>query len=126
MAAKLKIDGLVSLGWKLDRQAVDGKRQAVTVVCGYATPYAVDVHEDMETPRADGQPKFLEQAARQHQRDMAGVLESAVKAGRTVEQGMVAAGNYLGAVSRPLVPVLTGRLRDSFFVQVVGGSGGPV
>lgn len=118
MAAKIKLIGLQSLGRKLDRRAADGKRQAVTVVLGYATPYATEVHEDLQTPRADGQPKFLEQAVRQHQREASDVVVAEMKAGRTLEQGMLAAGRYIGTVSRPLVPVLTGRLRDSFFVRV--------
>jgi hypothetical protein len=90
----------------------------VRLVVGYATSYALYVHEDMQARHATGQAKFLEQPARVHKRDMARIVRDSLRAGRTMEEALTDAGNFLLNVSKPLVPVDTGRLRNSGFVEV--------
>jgi FixJ family two-component response regulator len=89
------------------------------VVVGYHTPYAVFVHENLEIHHKTGQAKFLEQPLREHQRELATVVQTALKAGRTLQEAEFEAGAYLLNLSKPLVPVDTGQLRDSGDVRAL-------
>ena len=112
----LNLDRLLK---KLADREKKGRREAGVVLAGYETPYAVEVHNDLETPRADGQALFLQTPARARGRELGEAAAAAVARGGTLDDGLVAAGELLGTYSKPLVPVLTGRLRDSYFVRKV-------
>lgn len=92
-------------------------RPRVTV--SYSTPYAVYVHENLEMyhPRG-GQAKFLEQPLRENRPLLAQVVRETLRAGGSVLDAELAAANLLLDLSRPLVPVDTGRLRDSGAVAI--------
>lgn len=91
----------------------------IRVVVGYEAPYAVFVHEDLQAnhPRG-GQAKFLEQPARQYRTLIVDMMLKAVEKGLPFRSALALGGNRLLQLSRPLVPVDTGYLRDSGFVRV--------
>lgn len=128
----MEIQGIESLDNKLKRLSKKYGQTNVSVVVGYEAKYAVHVHEDMEQklrglPRPsgigvywgpNGQPKFLEQPARQHAKDYARIVEEMLKRGATMEQALLAAGTQLQRDSQELVPVEFGNLKASAFTEV--------
>lgn len=91
-------------------------------VAGYAAPYAVHVHENMEAHHENGQAKFLEEPARRMRNELARIVRDRVAAGDTLAEAELAAMQALLAASKPLVPVATVVLRDSGFATVTEGS----
>lgn len=85
----------------------------------YTAPYAVHVHEDLETPHRIGQAKFLEQPLKQEAKTLTKIVKDNLKQGKTLKQALLEAGNWLLYLSRQLVPVNTGTLRDSGIVKIV-------
>lgn len=67
-----------------------------------------------------GQAKFLEQPARTLSADgtLGALIVAAVRAGKTVAQGLLAAGLRLQREAQMLVPVVTGNLRASAFTRL--------
>lgn len=99
----------------------------------YAAPYSVYVHEDLEARHPNGgQAKFLELPARTKAAEMATIVRREVEAtGFTrlnvgpeagLNAGLKRAADFLLLESLALVPVDTGRLRDSGAVRE-GGAG---
>jgi hypothetical protein len=86
---------------------------------GYSAPYAIYVHEDLTAnhPRG-GQAKYLEQPMRTMRRELSEIVARSVRAKNGLEEGLQRAGETLLAASRSLVPVDTGFLRDSGYVEV--------
>lgn len=96
-------------------------RKHVRVDVGYTAPYAVYVHEDLEASHPNGgQAKYLEQPARTLAKDMMDIIVTSVQNRNGLEEGCRRAGNLLLSTSRALVPVDTGRLRDSGYVKTEG------
>lgn len=98
------------------------------VTVGYKAPYALYVHENLEihhpihgTRNCGGQAKFLTQPARENRPKYASTIVRSVMRGTSLVMGMLAAGAQLLSDSKKLVPVLTGELRDSGFVNVGNG-----
>jgi len=114
---RAKVEGVDAVQAVFRRMAIKHGRR-VRLVVGYAAPYAVYVHEDLEMFHLVGQAKYLEQPARENARTMAKLVENAVRAGRSMAQALALAGGYLLNVSRPLVPVDTGFLKSSGFVKI--------
>lgn len=87
----------------------------------YTAPYAIYVHEDltMNHPRG-GQAKYLEQPMRTEARTMQRIIMTAVKNKDGLEEGLRRAARHVIEVSRKLVPVDTGFLRESGFFQILG------
>jgi hypothetical protein len=100
---------------KADKARLDWQ---ASLQVGYAAPYAVFVHEDLEKVHPVGQAKFLEQPARQLHKHLAALLAARLRTG-TVRAALEEAGKVLLATSLPLVPVKTGRLKASGFWKVV-------
>lgn len=114
---------------KLEKQY--GAEPRPSVVVGYASEYALYVHENMEMalegePRSSGigvywgphgQSKFLEQPAREHGARMALIIRRAVKKKATMLEALYMAGLYLQRESMELVPVEHGNLRASAFTE---------
>lgn len=97
-------------------------RKSMTVRVSYEAPYAAIQHEDMSLNHPNGgQAKFLEQPARELRHEMAAIVRRSVEAKNGLEEGLQRAGELLLSVSRELVPVDTGALRDSGRVEVVEG-----
>lgn len=103
----------------LSIQSLKGTK-TITVNVGYKAPYAVFVHEDIEAKHPlGGQAKYLEQPSRQYAREMSAIVERSVKAKNGLGEGLKRAGDFLLAKSQPLVPVETGELKASGYVEVV-------
>lgn len=114
--------GLEKVVTKL-RNLVTARRTAkATVAAGYATPYALYVHEDLAINRRSGQPKFLEQPTREEEPKVKEIVYRSMAEGRTLGQALVKAANHIMDVSKKMVPVDTGRLKRSNFVIVEEGS----
>jgi hypothetical protein len=116
MAVVLGADKVVKALWaKADKARKDW---AARLQVGYAAPYALFVHEDMQAVHPVGQAKFLEQPARTMRRQLADLLAARLRTG-TVRQALGEVGEALLAASLPLVPVKSGRLKESGFSEVV-------
>jgi hypothetical protein len=115
----VKVEGVDRLTATLQKLAVCVGRGNPQVVVSYNTSYATYVHENLEIHHKTGQAKFLEQPLREHQRELATVVQTALKAGRTLQEAEFQAGAYLLNLSKALVPVDTGRLRDSGEVKAL-------
>jgi len=88
------------------------------VIVGYEQPYAVFVHENLEAHHPVGQAKYLEQPMRQHRRELLRYISVELRKGRLLQDVLFEAGNILLDASLPLVPVDTGALKSSGFVEV--------
>lgn len=89
------------------------------IVIGYKAPYAVYVHENLEAYHPVGQAKFLEVAIRRLAPVLRDMVVSKVRAKVSLRDALMQAAQYLLQESKKLVPVKTGLLRDSGFVEVV-------
>lgn len=93
------------------------KMHSARVVVGYETPYAIYVHEDLEMNHPKGgQAKFLEEPAILHSQDIRDYIKERLQKGATLKQALMGAGKTLLSVSKKLVPVDTGLLKESGFV----------
>lgn len=89
-----------------------------SVVVGYQANYAVYVHENLEARHAPGtQAKYLEQPARQLSPVLGKIIIDAVKGGASLLMALYLAGLRLQRESQLIVPVDTGELRRSAFVE---------
>lgn len=94
--------------------------QPKTVEVTYSAPYAVFVHEDLTARHPHGgSAKFLETPARQHRDQMARIISGALVRGRTLDQALLEAGQFLLARSQEIVPVDTGLLKASGSVRII-------
>lgn len=113
------IEGQDAILLKLSRLAAKARSDARTkLVVGYSASYAVHVHEDLEAFHPNGQAKFLEQPAREYRDYLFHVVGEAMKKGQSLGSALALAGIQLLRLSRQLVPVKTGFLRDSGFTRV--------
>src|SRR5262245_6375911 len=88
---------------------------------GYNVPYAIYVHEDltMNHPHG-GQAKFLEEPAKKLVNDMTEIVREQVYVlGKRFSTALLKAGRHLLDASQPLVPVDTGLLKASGYVERV-------
>ena len=116
--AKLKIEGGKRVAQALRAKSLKG-RVKLSVEVGFATPYAVKIHEDLAMRHPNGgQAKYLESPARRMQTTLRRTVREYLKSKRSLEGGLRRAGEMLLNAARQLVPVDTGRLRDSGFVKV--------
>lgn len=97
------------------RRTLDDKYTKLTV--GYSAPYAAAVHERLDVFHPIGQAKFLEQPLRTEQKVMADIVRSRLRARESLKAAQLAAAKHLVKVSLQLVPIDTGRLRDSWFIK---------
>ncbi len=129
------IKGVGSLLQKLKRRIrVSKRKDDVAVIVGYTAAYALFVHESIEMklkgqkrpkpskgkywdPQNRAQAKFLEQPARENQKQYADIIKTAAKATKSLEKGLLLAGLRLQADSQRLVPVDTGNLKGSAFAR---------
>ncbi len=87
---------------------------------GFAAPYAIRIHEDLNLNHPNGgQAKYLEEPSRTLRPDMRALIHKKLKQRRSLEDATTAAGKLLLEAAKELVPVATGRLRDSGFIDLV-------
>lgn len=113
MGFKLEYGGFDAFAATLRFKANDPKLRNVRGIVGYTAPYALRVHEDLEAFHKNGQAKFLEQPMRQYRNDLFRRVADSMKSGMPLRSAVLEALNILLAVSKNLVPVLTGYLRSS-------------
>lgn len=99
------------------KAAKANKDSKSSVVVGFSASYAIYVHENLEAHHPIGQAKFLEQPAKQMKSELAEIVKSALRQGKTVSQSLLLAGLRLQRESMRLVPVDTGALKASAFVR---------
>jgi len=90
------------------------------VTVGYQQPYAIYVHENLEARHPVGQAKYLEQPMREMRRELLQYISSELRKKRPLIDVLLEAGNSLLAASQELVPVDTGALKSSGFVEARG------
>lgn len=117
MGVKIQVRGVTKVLSSLEKRHLNGKVKLEGVV-GYSAPHALSVHEDLEAYHDDGQAKFLEQPARELRPQLTGTVTNSVKKRRNLEEGIREACELLLSMSQKLVPVDTGELRDSGFVEI--------
>ena len=110
------VENLQAVLQALEKRKKSGK--TVSVIVGYTANYAIHVHENLEAFHSNGQAKFLEQPAREMQKDLGKIAVDALKQGKSLTQALILAGLALQRASQKLVPVLTGNLRASAFTRV--------
>lgn len=121
-SVSVEMEGVEKVVGKLAALERDAAKQGGEVSVTYTAPYAAYVHEDMEAQHANGkQAKYLEAPARRYRREMAKIVADTYRKTHNLEQALTAAAEFLLAKSQEIVPVDTGRLRDSGQV-VVGGA----
>lgn len=114
---ELKLDGRDRL-IKRFRAMAEKVGREVRLVVGYSAPYAMRIHEDLEMPHKNGQAKFLEEPLKLLRNDMRIYIRDQLRKEVKLEKVLINVGNKILSVSRKLVPVDTGRLRDSGYVVV--------
>jgi hypothetical protein len=102
---------------KLQEKSLAGKKKLVANV-GYKAKYSVFVHENLEMPHTNGQAKFLEQPARMYRSEIGGIVKANLMNKESLETALRRGAEFLLEMSRQLVPVRTGFLRDSGYVEV--------
>lgn len=104
---------------KLKTQSLSG-RSYFNVHVGYRAPYAVKQHEDLTLNHPNGgEAKFLERPVREMRAQMRATVRFWLKKKkRSLEDGTLAACNQLLEASKKRVPVDSGFLRDSGYVEI--------
>jgi hypothetical protein len=94
-------------------------RKNVKLSVGYQSEYAIYVHEDLtKNHKPPTQAKFLEEPAKLLRRHMQDFLKAKLRSGMKMEDALLLTGRLLLEASKQLVPVDTGNLRDSGFVEL--------
>lgn len=91
---------------------------------GYSAPHAIFVHEDLTANHPNGgQAKYLEAASRNPStiEKMRSVLRDKLRNKKGLRQAVIAAGQVLLEESQKLVPIDTGELRNSGFLDIGEG-----
>jgi hypothetical protein len=119
MATKMMLVGADKVVAALQAESLSGN-SFFRIHVGYRAPYAVYVHENLRANHPNGgQAKFLEQPARQLRGAMKQLVKDNLKRKKkSLEAGCLAAGNMLLEASQKLVPVDTGYLRSTGFVEL--------
>lgn len=112
-----KLENAPKLSAKLRAMSL-GRGKSAELEVGYSAPYAIYVHEDMEVVHLTGQAKFLSGPFRRYRAAMGRLVVAEMRKKKGLAFALEKAGRYLIELSRPLVPVDTGFLRDSAYVRV--------
>jgi hypothetical protein len=89
------------------------------LVLGYRAPHATVVHERLGVYHAPPtRAKYLEEPARRLIPEVARTVTDVISRGGTVEDALLAGGNLVMDESQKIVPVNTGELKASKFVEV--------
>lgn len=95
-----------------------GRKSNVRVVVGYTQSYAIYVHENRNAFHPVGKAGFLLDPARRLAGELARIVRTALRRGRTVSQALLMAGLRLQRESQQEVPVDTGALRASAYTRI--------
>lgn len=91
----------------------------VSLRIGYTAFYALRVHEDLMMNHPNGgEAKFLEKAIRRNNAEITDIVSREIRNGQSLSEALFKAGEMIVAESTKLVPVDTGYLRDSWYIQI--------
>lgn len=113
-----RIENLSALQATLRERAKEAKEANVSVLVGFGTNYALYVHENLEANHPVGQAKFLEQPAREMQRDLADIVVEGMRKGIGMVKSLLLAGLRLQREAQIRCPVDTGAMRASAFTRL--------
>jgi hypothetical protein len=94
------------------------RAKRATVAVGYTARYAVYQHENLQYNHTVGEAKFLEKPVRMEAHRLTDEFRTRLFAGESLVTALFKTGLLLKELSLPLVPVDTGFLRESAFVEV--------
>lgn len=118
----VKIEGMAKFLSAIDDKIAEvGKDAKPAVAVGYSADYAIFVHEDLKAYHPNGQAKFLENAIKENETELARFLEERIQKGDTLSKALFYLGDKLGRKSDAKVPVDTGFLKKSRYVKVISG-----
>ena len=115
--AEFKIYNVKQTIASLRKQSLKG-RTSLKLQVGYSAHYSVHVHENLAAYHPNGQAKFLETPARVLRGEIEKIIQARLRRKKSLEEALLAAGNFLLAASQQIVPVDTGFLRASGFVRI--------
>jgi hypothetical protein len=98
-----------------------GMTKKIAVEVGYKTDYAVYVHENLQAHHPIGQAKYLEMPARRYKSQMDAIVQQYLKSKKGLLDAVWAAASFLYHKSQELVPIDTGKLKASGYVEVTQG-----
>lgn len=107
---------LEGLGKRLN---ISPSERRFSIRVGYRADYAIYVHEDLTMHHTNGKAKFLEDPYRRLKGAMLYSIREMIRAGYGFRRALLAAGRFLLSESRKEVPVDTGYLKGSGYVEVV-------
>lgn len=109
------VNKMISKFKRLERKSK--REDNVTVLVGYTANYALKVHEDLNAAHTVGQSKYLEQPARELNKELVTIIKSIRIATGSLLKGLLTAGLRLQRASQLLVPIDTGNLKGSAFTK---------
>lgn len=114
-----RVEGINRLEQALEAASLKGKKK-VNGVVGYEAPYALFVHEDLEANHTNGRAKYLEHPARTQQKAMVKIVKTALENKDALDIALFRALKHLMIQSQKLVPVDTGFLKNSVYIEIGG------
>jgi hypothetical protein len=131
----MQIDGLTKVIAKLKLASLQYGTTKVSVVVGYTAAHALPVHENRAMvlkgqprrapskglywdPLGKARPGFLLDVSREQHREIARVVEQALKQGLPLDKALLLGGLLLQRESQEAVPVDTGTLKASAFTRI--------
>lgn len=113
-----EIEGIDRLTRRLRGMTTRG-RKGPTVVVGFAQPYAIYVHENMEAAHKEGKiAKYLEKPLRENRQQLQQVIRYTYQQTKDMNKSLMTAGMLLQRLAQEVVPVDTGALRASAYVAL--------
>ena len=112
------VDGLGNVRKRLDNVAKRYKSN-VSYVVGYSAPYAVFVHENLDAEHVVGKAKYLEDPAKRlnYTGAFTAMVQKAISEGKTMDEALLLCALMLLRESQEEVPVDTGFLRNSAYIE---------
>jgi hypothetical protein len=92
--------------------------ESCSVAVGYMMPYAIYVHENLMSRHTNGQAKYLEEPLRRLGPSLIKITGDLLKIGTKMDKALLQTGGILLRASQALVPIKTGALRNSGFVEL--------
>jgi hypothetical protein len=111
-----RVEGINRVHRMLDKKLKQVEKTR-SVIVGFTQAYAIYVHENLEAKHDNGQAKFLEAPARELSSTFVDIIATAMRKGRTLEQGLLLAGLRLQREAQIRCPVETGALKGSAFTR---------
>lgn len=118
MRARIMCYNLPEIAARFKAESDKALSETVSGEVVYNTYYAIYVHENLEAYHRVGQAKFLEEPAKLYRYEIARIIAEQKRNGRSWAQAVQLGMLYLLNLSRPLVPVDTGALRESGKIRI--------